>query len=69
MNENKILVIEDETNIRESLAELLELKDFEVITAKDGQEGIVRAIQHKPNLIICDVMMPNIDEPSSLAFD
>lgn len=60
-NDNKILVIEDEMNIRESLAELLEFKGFEVIMAKDGQEGIVRAIQHKPDLIICDVMMPKID--------
>ena len=61
MASTKILVIEDELNIRESLAELLELKDYDVITAENGQEGIIRAIQHLPNLIICDVMMPVFD--------
>ncbi len=63
----KILVIEDELNIRESLAELLELKDYEVITAKNGQEGIIRAIQHIPDLILCDVMMPIFDGYQVLA--
>lgn len=57
----KILVIEDELNIRESLAELLELKDYEVITAQNGQEGIINAIKHTPDLILCDVMMPIFD--------
>ena len=56
-----ILVIEDELNIRESLAELLELKDYEVITAENGQEGIIKAIKHTPDLILCDVMMPVFD--------
>ena len=67
MISTKILVIEDELNIRESLAELLELKDYEVITAKNGQEGIIRAIQHVPDLILCDVMMPIFDGYQVLA--
>lgn len=57
----KILVIEDELNIRESLAELLELRDYTVFTAQNGQDGIIRAIQHNPDLIICDVTMPVFD--------
>ena len=67
MISTKILVIEDELNIRESLAELLELKNYEVVTAKNGQEGIIRAIQHLPDLILCDVMMPIFDGYQVLA--
>lgn len=54
----KILVIEDEHHLRESLVEMLELTDFEVISAIDGEEGIQKAHSNTPDLIICDVMMP-----------
>lgn len=57
----KILVIDDEKNIRETIQELLELKGYEVITARDGHEGFVMASRKTPDLIICDVMMPNLD--------
>ncbi len=57
----KILIIEDEPYIREGTALLLEDQGFEPITAEDGSIGIAMAIEHKPDLIICDVMMPNID--------
>ncbi|MFM8296673.1 MAG: response regulator transcription factor [Microcystaceae cyanobacterium] len=56
-----ILIIEDETPIRELISELLTLEDFEVLEAQNGQEGIELAQNHLPDLIICDVMMPELD--------
>lgn len=53
-----ILIIEDDLNIRESISELLEVKFYKVRTAKNGEEGILLARQHHPDLIICDIMMP-----------
>jgi len=57
----KILVIEDEPGIRRNLAELLELEDFMVQTAVDGLNGVEVARHWQPDLIICDIMMPNLD--------
>jgi two-component system, sensor histidine kinase and response regulator len=57
----KILVIEDEPNVRENLVELLEAEDFEVFSAKNGFEGISLAQEHKPELILCDITMPELD--------
>ena len=57
----KILVIEDEGSVRENIAEFLELEGFDVVTAADGQIGVKKALQDIPDLIICDVMMPNLD--------
>ncbi len=56
-----ILIIEDETPIRELIAELLTLENFEVLEARNGQEGAKLAQSHPPDLIICDVMMPTLD--------
>jgi CRP/FNR family transcriptional regulator, cyclic AMP receptor protein len=56
-----ILLIEDNKVIRENMAEILELSDYKVLTAKDGKEGVSIAIQHKPDLIVCDIMMPVLD--------
>jgi two-component system, sensor histidine kinase and response regulator len=58
---SKILVIEDEMNVRENIVELLESEDFEVFSAKDGFEGIFLAQAHSPELILCDVTMPELD--------
>jgi CheY-like chemotaxis protein/CRP-like cAMP-binding protein len=57
----KILLIEDNQNIRENTAELLELANYEVFTAENGKAGIEIALQQKPDLIICDIMMPVLD--------
>lgn len=54
----KILFIEDEGTLRENVAELLNLKGYQVVTASDGQQGISLALLEKPDLIICDIMMP-----------
>ena len=56
-----ILLIEDDTALRENTAELLELSNYKVITAPNGKIGIEKALQETPNIIICDIMMPEID--------
>ena len=57
----KILLIEDNTEVRENTAEILELAHFEVIQAENGKIGLEMVQKHKPDLIICDVMMPLLD--------
>lgn len=57
----KILVIEDESLIRENIVELLEAEDFEVFDAENGNIGVKLAYEHQPDLILCDVMMPELD--------
>ncbi|HIK10552.1 MAG TPA: EAL domain-containing protein [Oscillatoriaceae cyanobacterium M33_DOE_052] len=57
----KILVIEDETSVRENIIELLFAEEFEVICAENGRQGVRRATAEVPDLIICDVMMPELD--------
>ena len=58
MKNSKILVIEDTQSIREEIKDILGFEGMEVITAKNGQEGIDRAKEYSPDLILCDVMMP-----------
>ncbi|MDJ0735917.1 MAG: response regulator [Nostocaceae cyanobacterium] len=58
---NKILVIEDDINIRENIVELLENEEFIVIAAVNGSMGLELAQETIPDLIICDVMMPKLD--------
>ncbi|MEG4502745.1 response regulator [Microcoleus sp. F6_B4] len=57
----KILVIEDEEAIRENILDLLEAENFEGIGAINGQVGIKLAIEKIPDLILCDMMMPEVD--------
>jgi DNA-binding response OmpR family regulator len=57
----KVLVIEDNLQIRENTAEILELSNYQVSTAADGKVGIEQALANKPDLIICDIMMPELD--------
>ncbi|TVQ49821.1 MAG: response regulator [Saprospirales bacterium] len=57
----KILVIEDNHDVRENLQEILELSGYEVAGAKDGKEGIQMAESWQPDLIVCDIMLPVID--------
>jgi anti-anti-sigma factor len=56
-----ILAIEDQTKIRENIQEILELEGFDVLTAENGRIGVQLAQEHHPDLIICDVMMPELD--------
>ncbi|AHJ97825.1 response regulator [Hymenobacter swuensis] len=56
-----ILLIEDDAPIRENTAELLELAGYAVQTAENGQLGVVQALTTKPDLVLCDIMMPVLD--------
>jgi anti-anti-sigma factor len=56
-----ILTIEDQPKIRENIQEILELEGFDVLTAENGRIGIQLAQEHIPDLILCDVMMPELD--------
>jgi len=57
----KVLLIEDDNVVRENTAELLELSNYEVITAANGKIGVSQAKKHLPDVIICDIMMPELD--------
>jgi len=57
----KVLIIEDEYDILENLGSILEFNNFEAILAKDGEDGLLKALKEIPDIIICDVMMPKKD--------
>lgn len=57
----KVLLIEDDTILRQNTAELLELSDYEVLTAPDGEKGVLIAKEYLPDVIVCDIMMPKLD--------
>jgi len=57
----KILVIEDEESVRENLLDLLEAEDFEIVSAPNGKIGVNLAFSEVPDLILCDMMMPEVD--------
>jgi CRP-like cAMP-binding protein/CheY-like chemotaxis protein len=57
----KILLIEDNFEVRENTAEILELSGYDIVTAENGKIGVRLAKQALPDLIICDIMMPELD--------
>jgi DNA-binding LytR/AlgR family response regulator len=57
----KILLVEDEQTVRNSIKELLENINYTVFSAPDGKEGLQLATEIKPDLIISDIMMPHLD--------
>ena len=59
--EKKILVIDDNIDIRDNIAEILDLANYTTFTAENGKKGIEAAMKEKPSLIICDIMMPDLD--------
>ncbi|RZK50779.1 MAG: response regulator [Pedobacter sp.] len=61
MEGKKALVIEDNEDIRESTAEVLMLAGFETLTAANGKVGVELAIKNIPDIILCDIMMPELD--------
>ncbi|MGE4568356.1 MAG: sigma-54-dependent transcriptional regulator [Bacteroidales bacterium] len=61
MDTTKILVIDDERNIRNTLKEILEYESYEVDTAEDGFEGLELLVQKKYDVAICDIKMPKMD--------
>jgi two-component system, OmpR family, alkaline phosphatase synthesis response regulator PhoP len=61
LNRKKILIIEDELQIRENIQEILELTGFTAITAANGLLGLQIARSSNPDLILCDITMPEMD--------
>lgn len=59
--DKKLLLIEDDQTVRETTEEILELSGYTVFTAKNGKEGVQQAKNILPDLIVCDVMMPEMD--------
>ena len=57
----KILLVEDNEEIRENTREILELANYQIATATNGKEGYSMALNETPDLIICDIMMPVLD--------
>ena len=57
----KILLLEDNLEMRENTAEMLEFAKYHVITSSNGKEGVALAKEQLPDLIICDIMMPEMD--------
>ena len=58
---NTVLLIEDNAEIRENTAEILELANYKVMTAENGKAGVEQALINKPDIIVCDIMMPALD--------
>jgi len=56
-----ILIIDDHKDIRENIAEILSLDGYHTLIAEDGRKGVEMAIDKKPDLIVCDIMMPELD--------
>lgn len=59
--EKTILVIDDNNDLRENTAEILDLAGYKTITAANGKQGVDLAVKEKPALIVCDIMMPELD--------
>ena len=60
MEKEKILVVDDEENVRHLLRSILG-KKYIVLEAKDGEQAVDMASSHKPDLVLMDIMMPNVD--------
>lgn len=60
-DKTKILVVDDEPNIVQTLRDRLEMNEYNVITACNGKEGLETALQEKPDVILLDVIMPIMD--------
>ncbi len=58
---SRLLIIEDELPMRTALQDVLEAEGYRILTAVDGENGLRRAIDEKPDLILLDIMMPKLD--------
>src|SRR5687768_9474170 len=56
----KIMLVEDDSNLREIYGARLEAEGYEIVSVSDGEEALAAAIREKPDLIISDIMMPKI---------
>jgi DNA-binding response OmpR family regulator len=58
---NKVLIVDDDTFLSGIYATKLELEGFQVVTARDGEEGLKMAASEKPDIVLLDVLMPKLD--------
>lgn len=56
-----ILIVEDETSLRNALRDKFVRKGFSILEAKDGEEGLAVALKNEPNMILLDIIMPKMD--------
>jgi len=61
MTKRKILVVEDNEDMLNGIRDILEISGYQVITALDGQEALGHMQQHRPDLVVSDIMMPQLD--------
>ena len=61
MNSQRVLIVEDELPMRTALQDVLNAEGYRVLTAADGQSGLRRAIEEKPELVLLDIMLPKLD--------
>jgi len=61
MSIKTILIIEDEASLRSEVVDMLSFEGYEMLEAENGREGIQKAREHVPDLILCDIMMPEMD--------
>lgn len=66
IEQQRILVIEDNEYVRENLREILELANYQVFAVENGKIGLTKTLQEIPNLILCDITMPQLDGYSLL---
>lgn len=60
-NKQRILVVEDDTNMREALFQRFAKEGFSAMAASDGEAGFERALLERPDIILLDIMMPGLD--------
>ena len=65
-NQKTILVVEDEKNLRDAIVDILRIKNFNSIEAKNGKEGVELALTEHPDLILLDLIMPEMDGMTAL---
>src|SRR6056300_1071403 len=61
MSAKRILVVDDHEQIRESISEILELENYEVQTAINGNDAMTKVATFQPDLIVTDILMPDMD--------
>jgi len=67
MSDRKILVIDDDPDILDSVSIVLKSENYTVVTAMDGKEGVEKFLSEKPDLVLCDMMMERIDAGAKTA--
>ena len=68
-DKKKILVIDDDSDITDSIKAILTANGFDAYTASDGKEGLNAVDTFKPDLVLCDMMMERVDEGSKVALE